>query len=75
MVDHNAEPGSGVRDVETLHRIDPAVIKSEILAAGFELAEESKMLANPEDDHKQGVFQMSERGTTDQSMFKFVKPR
>lgn len=74
IIDHNAEPGSGARDVESLHRIDPEVIRKEVTAAGFVLEEESKLLANAEDDHKQGVFQMSERGTTDQSTFKFVKP-
>ena len=31
--------------IKTLHRIDPAVIKAEVLKAGFELAEDSKLLA------------------------------
>src|SRR5690606_2551895 len=38
IIDHNAEPGSGTRDVQRLHRIDPAVIREEVLAAGFRLA-------------------------------------
>jgi predicted methyltransferase len=25
VIDHAAEPGSGLRDTETLHRIDPAI--------------------------------------------------
>src|SRR5688572_17440937 len=37
VIDHNAEAGSGWRDASTLHRIDPAAIKSEVTAAGFEL--------------------------------------
>ena len=74
IVDHNAAPGSGMRDTEKLHRIDPAVIKQEVLAAGFELVEESKLLANPADDHSQMVFAPGRRGTTDQSIFKFRKP-
>jgi predicted methyltransferase len=74
LVDHNAAPGSGMRDVEKLHRIDPAVIKKEVLASGFELVEESKLLANPADDHSQMVFAPGRRGTTDQAIFKFRKP-
>ena len=75
IIDHNAEPGSGMRDTPKLHRIDPAVIKQEVLAAGFELVEESKLLANPADDHTQGVsFAPGQRGTTDQSILKFRKP-
>ncbi|MDR2215144.1 MAG: hypothetical protein LBE59_04805 [Nevskiaceae bacterium] len=75
VVDHNAAAGSGTNDVEKLHRIDPAVIKKEITAAGFELVEESKLLANPEDDHTWMVFSPGKRGTTDQSVFKFRKPK
>jgi predicted methyltransferase len=74
VIDHNAAPGSGTRDTEKLHRIDPAVIKQEVLAAGFELVEESKLLANPDDDHTWMVFSQGKRGTTDQSVLKFRKP-
>jgi predicted methyltransferase len=74
VVDHNARPGSGREDTDKLHRIDPAVVKQEILAAGFELVEESKLLANPADDHSWMVFAGGKRGTTDQSIFKFRKP-
>lgn len=74
IVDHNAEAGSGTRDVEKLHRIDPAVIRAEVQAAGFVLAEESDLLASPDDDLTQMVFTDGTRGHTDQSVFKFVKP-
>lgn len=74
IVDHNAAAGSGARDVKTLHRIDPAVIKAEVAKAGFELVEESKLLAYPADDHTQLVFAPALRGMTDQSVFKFRKP-
>ncbi|MFM1885861.1 MAG: hypothetical protein RL026_1018 [Pseudomonadota bacterium] len=74
VVDHNAAPGSGVRDIKTLHRIDPAVIKAEITRAGFELVEESTLLANPKDDHTLMPFAPGLRGLTDQSVFKFRKP-
>jgi predicted methyltransferase len=74
IVDHNAAPGSGMRDTEKLHRIDPAVIKAEVLKAGFELVEESRLLAYPTDDHTQMVFSPGLRGMTDQAVFKFRKP-
>jgi len=74
IVDHNAKPGSGTADTKTLHRIDPTVIKTEIGAAGFELVTESKVLANPADDHSWMPFAQGKRGTTDQSVFKFRKP-
>jgi predicted methyltransferase len=74
IVDHNAAPGSGTRDTQKLHRIDPAVIKKEVTAAGFELVEESKLLAHPGDDHTQMVFSPGTRGLTDQTIFKFRKP-
>ena len=75
VVDHNAAPGSGTRDTKALHRIDPEVIKKEVTAAGFQLAEESKLLAHPEDDHSKMVFTPGVRRLTDQSVFKFVKPK
>ena len=55
VIDHNAEDGSGWRDASTLHRIDPATIKSEVTAAGFELVQDSPLLANPADDRKQSM--------------------
>jgi predicted methyltransferase len=76
VVDHNAAPGSGTRDTtKQMHRIDPEVIKKEVLAAGFELVTESKLLARAEDDHTQIVFAPGLRGLTDQSIFKFRKPK
>jgi predicted methyltransferase len=75
IVDHNARPGSGTEDTQKLHRIDPAVIKQEVTAAGFELVEESKLLARADDDHTKMVFTPGLRGLTDQSIFKFRKPK
>ena len=75
VVDHNAAPGSGTTDTKKLHRIDPEVIKKEVTAAGFELVEQSKLLAHAEDDHTQIVFAPGLRGLTDQTIFKFRKPK
>ena len=51
VIDHAAEAGSGLRDTETLHRIDPARMKTEIEAAGFVLESQSDALRNSGDDH------------------------
>jgi predicted methyltransferase len=74
VVDHKAEAGSGWRDAMTLHRIDPAAIKSEVTAAGFELVQDSPLLANPADDKKQNMRAAGIRGKTDQAVLVFRKP-
>lgn len=74
VLDHAAEAGSGVRDTNTLHRIDPAVVKKEVLAAGFVFDGESNALRNPDDDHTKRVFDPSIRGRTDKFIYKFRKP-
>jgi predicted methyltransferase len=74
VIDHVAEAGSGLRDNDTLHRIDPAFVKKQVEAAGFEYVGESDVLRNPNDDHKKIVFDDSIRGHTDQFVYKFRKP-
>jgi len=74
IIDHKAEDGSGWRDAATIHRMGVEAIKQEVLAAGFELALDSNLLANPKDDRKVMVFAPGERGTTDQAFFIFRKP-
>ena len=74
VLDHAAEPGSGVRDTERLHRIDPAAIRREAEAAGFVFEGESDVLRNPADDHAKLVFDPAIRGRTDQVILKFRKP-
>jgi predicted methyltransferase len=44
VLDHSAEAGSGVRDTNTLHRIDPEVVKQEVTAAGFQFVGSSDLL-------------------------------
>jgi predicted methyltransferase len=75
VLDHAAAAGTGLRDTETLHRIDPAAVKKEVMAAGFEFAGEDDALKNPADPHTKNVFDPSIRGKTDQFIFKFRKPR
>ncbi len=74
VIDHVAEAGSGLRDTDTLHRIDPAIVKKQVIAAGFVFEGESSALRNPADDHKKVVFDKSIRGRTDQFIYRFRKP-
>ena len=75
IVDHQAETGSGLRDTNTLHRIDIETVKSEVVAAGFVLEAASQALANPEDQHNLNVYDGKVRGHTDSFVLKFRKPR
>jgi predicted methyltransferase len=75
VIDHVAETGSGLRDTESLHRIDPKRLRREIEAAGFVFDAESNVLHNPSDDHKSSVFDAGVRGQTDQLVYRFRKPR
>lgn len=75
VIDHTGK-GSDTRAlVDKLHRIDPAVVRADFERAGFVLAAESDLLANPADDLTINVFDPSIRGKTDRFLMKFVKPR
>jgi predicted methyltransferase len=74
VIDHVAPAGSGISDTDTLHRIDPEVVKKEVEAAGFVFDGESDALKNLADPHTDKVFDKSIRGHTDQFIFRFKKP-
>ena len=75
VVDHAAAAGSPLTVADTLHRIDPAIVKQEVQAAGFKFEGESDVLKDPADDHTANVFAPAIRGKTDQFIYKFRKPR
>ena len=72
--DHAALPGTGFTTTNTLHRIDPAALKAEVLKAGFVFDGELKVLANPADPKTAGVFDPALRGNTDRFIYRFRKP-
>jgi len=73
--DHAAAPGSGLRDVNTLHRIDEAAVIAEVESVGFRLEAKSDLLRNPADDHTLKVYDPAIRGHTDQMLLRFRKPK
>ena len=75
VVDHAASSGSPVTVADSLHRIDVAIVKQEVEAAGFKLVGEDKTLASAADDHSVNVFQPAIRGKTDQFILKFQQPK
>ncbi|MXO59704.1 methyltransferase [Altererythrobacter salegens] len=74
IIDHTGKPGSSVEAMEKLHRIDPAVVKQDLAAAGFRLVAESDTLRNPDDALDLMVFNPAIRGKTDQFVYVFERP-
>jgi predicted methyltransferase len=74
IIDHAARDGSGLEDLESLHRIDEAFVRQQVEAAGFELQGEADILANADDDRTLNVFDPSIRRQTDRFVLVYRKP-
>ena len=75
IIDHSAVAGGDTRAVvDKLHRIDPAVVKADFVAAGFKFDGESDLLRNSADDRSLLVFDDKIRGKTDRFVYRFRKP-
>lgn len=74
IVDHSAVSGAPVTVADTLHRIDQAIVRREVEAAGFVFVSESDALRNAADDRSKLVFDPAIRGHTDQFVMVFRKP-
>jgi len=72
VADHAAKAGSGTSAGKTLHRIDEAVVRREVEAAGFRFVASADFLRNPNDPRDA----TSIRATipVDAFVLKFVKP-
>ena len=75
ILDHQANPGTTLAQIEKLHRVEKAQVIAEVTAAGFRLAGEGKFLNRPGDDHSKSIFDPAIQGKTDQYALKFVKPK
>jgi predicted methyltransferase len=75
VIDHVGPGVTAIDQIDKLHRIEPSVVKQQILAAGFELVAESDLLKNPADPMNVSVFDPSIRGKTNQFVFKFRRPK
>lgn len=75
LIDHVAEPGGSALEIaNSLHRIDPAIIRRDMLAAGFVLEAESNALRNTDDNHNLPMSDPSVQGRTDRVVYLFRKP-
>ena len=74
IIDHSAPDGSKIGSTNTTHRIDAAVVKADMAAAGFKFVRESNILRNPADDRTKLVFDPAVRGKTDQFVYVFQRP-
>ena len=71
--DHNAADGAGLEATSKVHRMDLAIAKSELTAAGFKIEAEGTALKNPADNR---AASNSESGhfVTDRFMLRAKKP-
>jgi predicted methyltransferase len=79
VIDSSARAGRGAADAPTLHRIDEALVREEVQAAGFRLEAEASFLRNPEDardwdSSPRAAAAAGKRGTSDRFVLRFVKP-
>ena len=72
VADHSALPGAGISVGKSLHRIEEAVVRREVEAAGFRFVAEGGFLRNPADPRDAPVFKP--RQPNDEFVLKFVKP-
>jgi predicted methyltransferase len=70
--DYSAKPGAGTSVVQTLHRSDEALVRSEIEAVGFKLIDHGDFLHVPED--ARDTPSHSSAQPVDSYMLKFRKP-
>ena len=66
--------GIAGQDNAKLHRIEPAIARSLIEKAGFVIEATSDLLANPDDDHTQIIYEDGLRYKTDQFLIRARKP-
>jgi predicted methyltransferase len=72
IVDNSAQAGSGIRDTNTLHRIDEEFVIKQVEKDGFELVATLNVLRNPNDPRTEPFWKINH--TQDRFILKFRKP-
>ena len=72
LIDHAARSGTGAADAKSLHRIDEALVRSELERAGFRFDAAADYLRNPQDARDQTT--SGAKFQTDKFVLRFVKP-
>ncbi len=77
VIDHSARAGTGIADVQTLHRIDESFLREEVRRAGFVFEDADSFLRNPSDMrdwNDSPAAAANKRGTSDRFVLRFGKP-
>ncbi len=72
LADHSGRPGTGISESKSLHRIEEALLRREVEAAGFKRVAEGQFLRNPADPRDKSVFKPAQ--PNDEFVLKFQKP-
>lgn len=75
VLDHAAQTGVSESTGASLHRVDPATVRTRAEKAGLVFSKESKVLANSTDDHTLHVFAPEIRRKTDRFLHLYTKPK
>ena len=74
LIDHVANSGGEPAEIaQSLHRIDPQLVRDSFADSCFTLEAEAEILRNSEDKHTIPVFDPSLRRNTDRFVFRFVR--
>jgi predicted methyltransferase len=72
IADHSGRPGTGISESGTLHRVEEALVRREVEAAGFRLAGQGMFLRNPNDPRDRETPEPPQ--PKDEFILRFVKP-
>ena len=72
IADHSGRAGTGISEAGTLHRVEEALVRREVEAAGFRLAAEGAFLRNPNDPRDRETPDPPQ--PKDEFVLRFVKP-
>jgi predicted methyltransferase len=72
VADHSGRAGTGISESGTLHRVEEALVRREVEAAGFRLAAEGTFLRNPNDPRDRQ--EPDPPQPKDEFVLRFVKP-
>jgi predicted methyltransferase len=72
VADHAGRPGTGISESATLHRVEEALVRREVEAAGFRLAAVGDFLRNPADPRDRETPDPPQ--PKDEFVLRFVKP-
>jgi predicted methyltransferase len=72
IADHSGRPGTGISESGTLHRVEEALVRREVEAAGFRFVADANFLRNPADPRDRN--EPDPPQPKDEFVLKFLKP-